>query len=357
MPMKTKNLILIGTANELKPVNNVLKIPFGSYDHLQGLQIFGLADATACVEAFNESAKVSGFRGLPIYIGHPDVKAFQDKYRDHAAYGWITAMIANEAEGRLEMTVEWTPPGEALLANEQFAYFSPLWLSVKKAGNVHPFKIKSVGLTQEPNIQFLAIACEEEQPTEGDPMNPLLEKLKLLLPESEREQITTEELLIVALEKMLAVKKEVIPAIAEAANELPGVKATLTETAQQLVVANESLQGIRKTHSALLLDNALLAGKITPATRTKWEERFGATDADFMALANELGSVEPQMKVLSAMKGAKPGDGSDATHADVVAVANELCEIKGCNFEAAYAIAKKDPKFAHLFQVKQADAQ
>ena len=35
-------------------------------------------------------------------------------------------------------------------------------------------------------------------------MNPLLEKLKLLLPEAEREQITTEELLIAALEKMLA---------------------------------------------------------------------------------------------------------------------------------------------------------
>jgi len=356
--MKTKNLILIGTANELKLVNNVLKIPFGSYDHLQGLQIFGLASAIACEEAFNESAKVPGFRGLPVYIGHPDVKAFQDKYRDHAAYGWITAMIANESEGRLEMTVEWTAPGEQLIANGAFAYFSPLWLSVKKAGNVYPFKIKSVGLTQEPNIQFLAIACEEEQTTEGDPMNPLLEKLKLLLPESEREQITTDELLIAALEKMLADKKEPVadPAVVAAANELPGVKATLTETAQQLIVANETLQGLRKTHSALLLDNALLAGKITPATRTKWEDRFQGSE-DFIALANELGAVEPQMKVQSQLKGAKPGDGADATHADVVAVANELCESKGCNFEAAYAIAKKNPKFAHLFQVKQADAQ
>jgi phage I-like protein len=352
--MKTKNLILIGTANELKVVNNVLKIPFGSYDHLQGLQIFGLADASACVEAFNEQAKIAGFRGLPVYIGHPDVKAFQDKYRDHAAYGWITAMIANEADSRLEMTVEWTAPGEQLIANEQFAYFSPLWLSVKKAGNVHPFKIKSVGLTQEPNIQFLAIACEEEQTTEGDPMNPLLEKLKLLLPEADREQITTEELLIAALEKMLADKKEPVadPAVAAAANELPGVKATLTETANQLFLANESLAALRGAHSKLLLDGALQDGRITPATRAKWEERFGAPGADCLALANELGSIDPVMKTTRITQGAKPGDNGGATHADVIALANEMCGDGKTSFETAYASAKKDPRFAHLFQVK-----
>jgi phage I-like protein len=256
------------------------------------------------------------------------------------------------------MTVEWTAPGEQLIANEQFAYFSPLWLSVKKAGNVHPFKIKSVGLTQEPNIQFLAIACEEEQTTEGDSMNPLLEKLKLLLPEADREQITTEELLIAALEKMLADKKEVVPdpAVAEAANELPGVKATLTETSNQLVVANEALQGLRKSHSKLLLDCALQDGRITPATRAKWEERFQGSE-EFTALANELGRIDPVMKTSRITKGAKPGDNGGATHADVIALANEMCGDGKTSFESAYARAKKDPKFAHLFQVKQADAQ
>jgi len=352
-----KNLILIGTANELKPVNNVLKIPFGSYDHLQGLQIFGLADANNCVEAFNEAAKVPGFRGLPVYIGHPDVKAFQDKYRDHAAYGWITAMVANEADGRLEMPVEWTSPGEQLIANEAFAYFSPLWLSVKKAGNVHPFKIKSVGLTQEPNIQFLAIACEETE-NQGDPMNPLLEKLKLLLPESDREQITTDELLIAALEKMLADKKEIVPdpAVTEAANELPGVKATLTQVQEELIVANEAVKRLRKSHSALLLNVALQDGRITPATRAKWEDRFQGSE-DFTALANELGSIDPVMKTNRLTKGAKPGDNGGATHADVIVLANEMCSDGKVSFESAYARAKKDPRFAHLFQVKQADAQ
>lgn len=390
--MKFKNLILIGTANELKAVNNVLKIPFGSYDHLQGLQIFGLADANNCVEAFNESAKVPGFRGLPIYIGHPDVKSFQDKYRDHAAYGWITAMIANEAEGRLEMTVEWTAPGEQLIANEAFAYFSPLWLSVKKAGNVHPFKIKSVGLTQEPNIQFLAIACEEEQTTEGDQNMNLLQRLLALLPETVSKNITDDDGIVGFFQKMLdgfkamresqkerykaedaaymALENEdpiagfiaylqIIKDEAVAlANEVPAATAaTLTQVQEELVVANEALTTLRTAHSKLLLDGALQDGRITPATRLKWEGRFAEEKSDFMALANELGSIDPVMKTTRITKGAKPGDNGGATHADVITLANEMCSDGKTSFESAYARAKKDPRFAHLFTSKQADAQ
>lgn len=150
-----KQSLFICAANELKIVNDVLRIPFGAYDHLHGTQIFGRADAAACVAAFNEDAAVPHFNGLPVYIGHPDVKAFQDKYRDHAAYGWIKTMVVNEAEHSLDLGVKWTPPGSELIANEQFVYFSPMWFAAQRAGNLHPFKIKSVGLTQEPNIRFL----------------------------------------------------------------------------------------------------------------------------------------------------------------------------------------------------------
>jgi hypothetical protein len=189
-------------------------------------------------------------------------------------------------------------------------------------------------------------------------MNPLLEKLKLLLPEADREQITTDELLIAALEKMLADKKEIVPdpAVTEAANELPGVKATLTQVQEELIVANEAVKSLRKSHSALLLNVALQDGRITPATRAKWEDRFQGSE-DFTALANELGSIDPVMKTTRLTKGAKPGDNGGATHADVIVMANEMCSDGKVTFESAYARAKKDPRFAHLFQVKQADAQ
>jgi len=136
------------------------------------------------------------------------------------------------------------------------------------------------------------------------------------------------------------------------------VKATLTQVQEELIVANESVKSLRKSHSALLLSVALQDGRITPATRAKWEDRFQGSE-DFTALANELGSIDPVMKTTRLTKGAKPGDNGGATHTDVITLANEMCkdDTSATAFERAYARAKKDPRFAHLFQVKQADAQ
>ena len=133
----------------------------------------------------------------------------------------------------------------------------------------------------------------------------------------------------------------------ELANEVPAdTAATLAQVQDELVLANEGLTTLRGSHSALLLDGALLDGRITPATRPKWDEKFAAEDSDFTALANELGSIDPTMKTQRAAEDAKPGEG--LVHADVIALANEY-QLGGGTFEAAYGRAKRDPKFAHLF--------
>lgn len=371
--MKPDNLITIGTANELKAVNNVLKIPFGAYEHQMGMQVFGKPEALACVAAFNEKMAVPNCKGLPIYIGHPDVRSFQDKYRDHAAYGWIVGMVANENAGRLEMTIEWNAPGQELIANEQFAYFSPLWLSVKRGNTIHPFAVKSVGLTQEPNIQYLAVACEEladqeETPNEGADMD--LKELRdwlasrwkheTALEEAPNELVVEEALaLLEAHDAELVAANEAHAAELATANEAvpEDTAATLAQVQDELQLANEGLQTLRSAHAGLLLDNALADGRITPATRSKWEEKFTADGADFMALANELGSIDPVMKTRSATKDLKPGDAQQKTHADLSQAAMQLANEKHIPFESAYATTKNKPEFAHLFTSEQADAQ
>jgi hypothetical protein len=361
--MKNANLILIGGANELKPVNNVLKIPFGSYDHPLGLQVFGLAEAQSCVESFNELAKVPGFRGLPVYIGHPDVKGFQDKYRDHSAYGWIAAMTANEAEGRLDLAVQWNGPGAALVANEQFAYFSPLWLNARRGTRLHPVALKSVGLTQEPNIQYLAVACEmagDEATNQGVPMD--LKKLRDWLAsrwkhetalESAPNELVIEEAiaLLDAREAELATHAAALATANEAVPE--AVAATLAQVQAELETANESVQAIRAAHSGLLLDVALSDGRITPATRVKWEERFAA---NFDATANELALIDPAMKTKSVTKAAKPADGTagpgaaEARRAALVVAANEVSAANpGLKPEQVWAKMRKMEQYAGLF--------
>lgn len=362
--MNKRNLIAIGTANELKPVNNVLKIPFGSYEHQLGLQIFGKPEAQSCVAAFNERKAIPGFKGVPIYVGHPDVKSFQDKYRDHAAYGWITLMAVNEGSGRLELTVDWTDPGTELIANEAFAYFSPLWLSVKRAGNIHPFAVKSVGLTQEPNIQYLAVACEElacetseETPNEGAVMD--LKKLRAwiskhwknetALEEAPNELVVEEALaLLEAHETELATANEAVPET---------TAATLSQVQAELETANEGLTAMRTAHGSLLLDVALADGRITPATRSKWDAKFAAEGADFEAVANELASIDPTMKVQSVTKDKKPGDAAQLGHADLASAAISMANERGMKYDDAYLTCKQQEQFAHLFTSGQADAQ
>lgn len=358
--MNKRNLIAIGIANELKPVNNVLKIPFGSYEHQLGLQIFGPPEARSCVVAFNEKKTSAGFRGLPIYIGHPDVKSFQEKYRDHSAYGWITSMAANETEGRLELGVQWNEPGAELIANEAFVYFSPLWLSMKRGGNIHPFAVKSVGLTQEPNIQYLAVACEEladeETPNEGTIMD--IKRLRAwiakhwthetALAEAPNELVVDEALaLLESHETDLIAANEATP---------ESVQATLTQVQEELTAANEGVLGLRGKHSALLLNVALADGRITPATRAKWETRFNAEGADFDAVANELGNIDPVMKTKTTLSAA-PGDAEKKTHSDLTQAAIQMANESHLKYEDAYRTCKKQDQFAHLFSSEQADAQ
>jgi len=300
---------------------------------------------------------------LPVFIGHPDVKGFYEKYPDHRSYAWITQMIANEELQQLECYADWTPPGAELITNEHFAYFSPNWLAVKgQPGEALPFKIKSIGLTHEPMIEYLALACEdggEDEPlTEGNTeMEKLLEliaKLKEgLAPDSAELVALSTEDPVEAVAAYLALQTT---QAAELANEVPAdTAATLTQVTEELTLANEGLASMRSAHSALLLDGALTDGRITPATRPKWEERFQGSE-DFTTLANELGSIDPTMKTARKAVDGAPDDAALSTHADVMALANEY-QAAGGTFEAAYGRAKRDPKFAHLFTAEQADAQ
>jgi hypothetical protein len=395
-----KHLRIIGLSNDLPEIGKPLIIPFGSFLHKTAklLQMVNAQTVLMMVNEFKVMAAKPGFKGLPVYIGHPDVPGFEKKYPDHRSYAWIIDMIANEDLQQLELYPDWTKPGADLLTNEHFAYFSPNWLAVKgKPGEALPFKILSVGLTNTPMIEYLALACEdsgEDTPitiTEGNTMN-LLQRLLALLPENVSKNITDEDGIVSFFQKMIdgfkalrdsqkdrwkaedaaymALENEnlaegfgqYLQLLADQAvalaNEVPAATAaTLSQVQDELTLANESLTALRGAHSKLLLDQALAAGKITPATRTKWEDRFADPQVDCLSLANELNAIDPVMKTTSVTKGAKPTDHGGATHEDLIALANEMCEGNKNSFESAYARAKKAPQFAHLFQVKQADAQ
>ncbi len=157
--------------------------PYGRFPNVQGLQVFNAADAKAIASDFVSNAKMAVGLGLPWYIGHPDHPLHKDRYKDTAAYGRIKgleakadsacqacgAFAANSAdcepcrEHGLFAKVRFNEKGKKAIANEEFHGHSVNWRLRKVGGEWHPFSLKSVGFTNEPNIPVPAIHSANEE--------------------------------------------------------------------------------------------------------------------------------------------------------------------------------------------------
>jgi hypothetical protein len=138
-------------------------IPYGSYPHKVGLQVFQREDAEAMVAnhgSFLERFKRAvGMESYPVYIGHPDLPGSKDA--DKRAYGWIDTLAA-ENDG-LRLGVKWSEAGRELVENAHFRFYSPLWFLAKGKGGLRPRRMKSMGLTNDPNIPVPALANETDR--------------------------------------------------------------------------------------------------------------------------------------------------------------------------------------------------
>lgn len=177
----------IAFANEFKPdgEDTVVQLsPFGRFPNVQGLQVFTAADAKGIAGDFVANARMALGLGLPWYVGHPDHPLHKDRYKDTAAYGRIKSLetkhdaacaacntfAANSAdsvqpcsEHGLFAKVKFNERGKKAIANEEFHGHSVNW-RLRKVGNEwHPFSLKSVGFTNEPNIPVPAIHSANEQ--------------------------------------------------------------------------------------------------------------------------------------------------------------------------------------------------
>ena len=81
------------------------------------------------------------------------------------AFGWIREY--REVGGEFQGKVEWTPKGIAALENKEYRYYSPAF-RLSLPSRVIQF-VKSVGLTNSPNLQLPAL--NHEMPQGGDELN------------------------------------------------------------------------------------------------------------------------------------------------------------------------------------------
>lgn len=295
-------------------------VPYGEHRHKLGLQKFDKAAAEAMVAAHNSAlAKISRFFGggsYPVYVGHPDLPGSKDT--DKRAYGWIEGMAAND-DG-LHLSVKWSEAGRELIENAHFKFYSPLWWTEKVKGGIRPVALKSMGLTNDPNIRVPALANEYEDtkgyydprdynPEKTSEESPIDESMKPKLLEALGLEETAGDEEILA---KIASLKEAAEAAANAEKPDPEAmkkaeedkiaaeeKADLAE--KEKVAANEKvtvLEGHLATAAANAVESAVAAGKITPAEKdAKVTELLAAND--FAAALQDLGKLPAKVKTES----------------------------------------------------------
>lgn len=334
------------------------EVPYGEYPHSVGMQVF---DREAAQMMANELSSLlgklsRGFRGVPVYAGHPDHPdaKLAAQYPDRRARGWIKEIIPGDASARF--VVSYNELGRSEVEDAQWAGYSPLWLmrpipaaNGKPGMRFRPAMLKSVALTNNPNIPVPPLIAANEDsphPSETPPMKPTLKaKLLQLLGLAEdvdddtfdtaANQYCDTELARRAAAKDNPEKKDDGP---PAANE-----AVLSEMRLQIegavAAANQAAAELRATRVDFALEQLVNSGRLPAADRD-------ATRARLLAAANDAAITSE----ISTLMAAKPRLQTSATHTQglaaqrpAVAAANEAEERQRLRNEAVEQVRQAQP--------------
>lgn len=336
-----------GFANEKPNEEGWVELaPYGDWPNADGLQRFDKADAESMVNEFNTLKNLpQRVLGLPWYIGHPDHPRFAEKYKDTRAYGRIKQLEAREKG--LFANVKWSADGRALLESEAFHGHSVNW-SVRKQGAVwHPFRLKSVGFTNDPQIPVApAMANENNQP--DTTMPPWLKEMVVAMGLAAAD--ATDDGIKSAVQAALKTAKDypaekTAMANEKAARETAEAKlaaATTDLTAKQtaLATAETNLANERAAHAKSLLDAAEQSGRVKPADRAKWVADFSN---EFSSTATRLAALQPEMKTRRTADVSGRGEPpSKAKFSVVQDLVNERMRATGESYDAAFTFVRKN---------------
>jgi hypothetical protein len=287
-------------------------VPYGQHPHKQGLQILDRAAADEMAANHNSllgklgRLVTGGTPKYPVYIGHPDLPGSKDT--DKRSYAWIENVIPEETGVRFP--VKWSEPGQELISNGHFLFYSPLWWTRKVNGGIRPVALKSMGLTNDPNIPVPALANEAAgySNTEDSTSNIEGEESQTSTEETTEHTIMNPELIAAlgltegaTLEEVLAAITALKDAATQAAadKQTEADKAMEAETEKQAANARVTLlEGRLKVVANAFVKGAVDAGRITPAeVDAKTEEILAANDVE--AALVDFGKLPVKFKTAS----------------------------------------------------------
>lgn len=289
----------ITAVNEIKRDGDWVQLaPFGQFPNVVGLQHFQKAEAQDVVNEFQSVLNTpSRLLGLPWYIGHPDHEPMKQRYKDTKAYGRIKELSVRD-DG-LYGRVKFSEAGKKLIEDEAFHGHSVNWAMRKgPSGKWHPFRLKSVGWTNEPQIPVAPITAANEQ------QNAMREKLLKqlgLAADATDDQIAAA---VAGLQTKTAANEATIATLTTERDGEKNKVVTLTTqlatetgkvTSAQTEAANE-----RNRSRDLLIAQGVREGKILVGEQEAWKTKF---DTKFADAVNELSAAKAKINTQNKVTG------------------------------------------------------
>jgi len=392
-PEAAGDMPLIGLANDFVVLQDKwLLIPYAqvpvSFGGRRYLQDLNLANARELVARFGSwrGQITRRFAGLPFFVGHPDHEEFADQHTDRKSYGWIKELDARH-DG-LALSVDWSEPGQVLVANAHYKFFSPNFYArrtgEKKDGMeiAEPVWLKSCGLTNDPNWPVYPLANEDNN--KGGSSMELLQRLVAILglkeggseddvvsaitklveaakkikeaveakwdaEDAAREALPNEIPIDEAIGKILVLVGDGELALANATSAKTEIETSLAAEKDARTAAEEALAAERKERIVLLVNEALTSGKILPADKDKWLKDL---EEDFDVKHQVLANARPALKTTLKTGNLGERDSSVKSKEDeILTLVNARMEETGKQFTEAWLAVKKDNPA--LFQAKQ----
>lgn len=339
--------------------------PYGDFPTAdrKKIQRFTRKEAKAMVATFNSlwHKLGTGFRGVPIFHGHPDVDP--KSWPDDRRLGKVIAI--EDREDGLYGKPEYNALGKENKAEGWWVYPSPAWLFPRTAANViNPDELLSIGLVNTPNIPGSAPWANSTDP-DADPESP-----------TDTDEIMKTQLIALLGLAANAADADIIAAVttaktdaaAKAKAEVDLVTANSAKTTAEtelatergkVTTANAETERVRKIAAETIAANAVTTGRLTEADRQTTINSLIAPGADLAVLGKAVLEKAPVMNTGHLDLGGKKIAISNARErqAAITAEVNSRIVPGRVDYDAAYQSVKNDPQFKPLFDAMKQPGQ
>lgn len=311
-------------------------------------QHFFEEDANAVVEEFNSIRGKLGrmWRGIPIYIGHPDSRP--DLYTDHRRLGKYTDLEARP-DG-LWAKEELNSLGLENKREGYWMYPSPRWDAPAGRPKFRPTRLISVGLTNSPRLLNSEPVANSTLDAENQTETNTIMDRKLICEKLGLDVTATDEEILAKITSLKSERDSAAAKMTEKETELETASNSITtltgdlNTARARITTLEgTLASERETIANGLLDAAVSDGRITQADRAAWLPRLTGDARE--TEANALAGLKPTLNTRSIdVSGSRVEIGDEKSRRETIANAVEaIIREKGVSYDDAWNLAKKDP--------------